>query len=163
MPLQARRMTHLLIRGLRSSLYPLAAFPVGLFSLAMALGGRRQSAAALQRRLLHTLLPASAPEPDRDRIVSFCLLNLPVNAPAFAVAGYLWLIPVLNLGYPLRPDVTAESLRQGTWGGPTLAGAWTVHAVGAVVFFVLIGVPLLSLIARLQCRAAAATLRSRPR
>ncbi|WP_253859490.1 hypothetical protein [Prauserella alba] len=40
--------------------------------------------------------------------------------------------------YPLRPDVIehlahplADALGPGTWGGPTLVGAWAVHAVVA--------------------------------
>src|SRR5690242_128003 len=103
MPLHARRMTDLLIRGLRSGLYPLVAFPVGLYALVLALVGRRQSAADVQCGLLRMALSAPVPEPGRDRIVWFTLLNLPVNVVAFAIAGYLWLIPVLNLGYPLRP------------------------------------------------------------
>jgi hypothetical protein len=163
MPQQPRRSIDLLLRGLRCALYSLAAFPIGLYTLAVALVGRRQSAADLQSRLIRTLLPAPAPTPSRDRIVSFVLLSLPVNLVAFVVAGYLWLILPVNLAYPLRPDVTEESLRHGTWGGPTLAGAWTVHAVGAVLFFVLIGLPLLSLVAWVQCRAARAVLSAHSR
>lgn len=46
---------------------------------------------------------------------------------------------------------TAESVRR-SWGGPSLAGAWAVHAVGAVGFFVLVGVPLLWGLAWIQVR-----------
>lgn len=42
--------------------------------------------------------------------------------------------------YPLRPDVigaaghplTADPLLRGAWGGPTLVGAWFVHAMSAL-------------------------------
>jgi hypothetical protein len=37
-----------------------------------------------------------------------------------------------NLAYPLRPG-TMDSY-QHSWGGPSLAGAWAVHAAGGVVF-----------------------------
>ena len=158
MPRQARRTLSLLSRGLRSALYPLAALPVGLYVLALALMGRRQRAADLQVALLRALRPPPVPEPNPSRIVFCCVASLPLNVLAFAVAGYLWLILPINLGYPLRPDVTEESLKHGTWGGPTLAGAWSVHAIGAVGFFVLIALPLLSALGWLQSRIARAVL-----
>lgn len=42
--------------------------------------------------------------------------------------------------YPLRPDaigalghpLTADPLLRGAWGGPTLVGAWFVHAMAAL-------------------------------
>jgi hypothetical protein len=42
--------------------------------------------------------------------------------------------------------------RVGTdaWGGPTLAGAWAVPAIGAVLVFVLVGLPILTGLAWLQ-------------
>ena len=47
----------------------------------------------------------------------------------------MWSLVPANLAYPLRPG-TMDSY-QSSWGGPTLAGAWAVHAAGGVaVLFV---------------------------
>jgi len=46
-----------------------------------------------------------------------------------ALSGYFLLGIVLNLAYPLRPDVALTD-----WGGPTLLGRWSVHAAGGVLF-----------------------------
>jgi hypothetical protein len=135
-----------------------AALPIGIYALVVAATGRRiQATRALVDPLPSLLLPAVS-HPVERRSLRFALLSLPVNAVAFVLAGYVWLIPVVNLGYPLRPDVSTESLRHGTWGGPTLAGAWAVHAVGAVLIFVLIGLPLLNALAWSQARFARAVL-----
>jgi hypothetical protein len=56
---------------------------------------------------------------------------------SFVVAAYLLLGVLLNLAYPLRPDVAMTD-----WGGPTLLGRWAVHASGGVLF-ALVGVWLL--------------------
>jgi hypothetical protein len=72
---------------------------------------------------------------------------------AFPLGVYVWAIPIVTIAYPLRPDTNPESL-QHSWGGPGLAGAWSVHAIGAILIFLLIGAPLLSLIARVQFRLA---------
>jgi hypothetical protein len=151
----------LLVRALRRAVYPLAALPLGVWALVLALAGRRARAGALEAGLIHKLLPPEDLKPVDERVLSYSLLSLPVNALAFAFACYVWLILPVNLGYPLRPDVTDESLRTGTWGGPTLAGAWGVHAVGAVLFFVLVGLPILNGVARLQGHLAQGLLGGR--
>ena len=62
-------------------------------------------------------------------------------APLGVLGLLLVLLSTLNeirvlLVYPLTDDVTV-----GTWGGPTMAGAWAVHAaLGLVVLPVLIAV-----------------------
>lgn len=63
------------------------------------------------------------------------LAVLPLDAAAVAVVGYCWLGVVLNIGFPLRTLVGlgGDNLRD-SWGGPTLVGAWAVHAVGGAVF-----------------------------
>jgi hypothetical protein len=42
--------------------------------------------------------------------------------------AYLWSLVPINLAYPLRPGTMGSY--QDSWGGPTLAGAWAVHAAG---------------------------------
>jgi hypothetical protein len=41
---------------------------------------------------------------------------------------YLFAMLPVNVLYPLRPDVSHDSLRH-SWGGPSLLGAWAVHAL----------------------------------
>ena len=146
--------------GLRRALYPLLALPTGIACLALIVVGRHEAAAALQRGLLRRLLRLQVADSTAARTVAHTLVSLPVNVVAFAVAGYVWLLPVLNLGYPLRGDTTPESL-QDAWGGPTLAGAWAVHAIGGTLIFLLVGLPILSGVAWLQGRLARAMLGAR--
>jgi hypothetical protein len=56
------------------------------------------------------------------------LLALPLNAAILAITVYGWLLVVLNLGFPLRPLVGLSADGAGSWGGPSLVGAWAVHA-----------------------------------
>jgi len=86
------------------------------------------------------------------RHLAYALVPSPRIADRF---GYPWR-PVVILGfpfavlvvfltwsgllYPLRPDAvgaighpfTADPLFDGSWGGPTLVGAWFVHAMCAL-------------------------------
>jgi hypothetical protein len=116
----------------RRALYVLVALPVGLACLLLAVCGRSAAAASVQRRLAGSLLRV----PDEDsgvgsgRVAAHALLSLPVNAVALALSLYVWVGVVYNLGYPLRPDVSPRT----DWGGPSLAGAWAVHAAGGLVF-----------------------------
>jgi hypothetical protein len=84
-----------------------------------------------------------------------------LDALAFVVAVYVWLLPPVNWAYPLRPDTQDGALRTA-WGGPTLAGAWAFHAVGATVVFLLVGVPLLNGLAWVQERFAGRPARTAP-
>ena len=118
-------------RVLRRAAYPLGALPVDLWHL--------------------TLLLLRRPLPGRPG--RLLLVRLPLDAVAFAVAAYVWVLLPVNWAYPLRPDVGDEPLRD-TWGGPTLAGAWAVHAIGATLVFLLVGVPILNGVALLQQRFA---------
>jgi hypothetical protein len=65
-------------------------------------------------------------------VVAHALLSLPLDLASLALLGYLCLGVLLNLAYPLRPG-TLDTY-QHSWGGPTLAGAWAVHAAGGLVF-----------------------------
>lgn len=57
----------------------------------------------------------------------------PVNLVVCVVTVYAWLLVPMNLGFPLRVDGSLED----SWGGPTLAGAWAVHAAGGLAFLFL--------------------------
>ena len=138
-----------MITALRRSVYPLVALPVGLWSLALALIGRWEAAWAAQRSTLRSLLAVGPPMPARRRLLAFLLVGLPVNVAAFAVAGYVWLLLPMNWAYPLRSGETETA-----WGGPTMAGAWTFHAVVGTLVFVVVGMPLLMALAWLQGRLA---------
>jgi hypothetical protein len=88
-------------------------------------------AGRLQRGLARSLLGAGIEEPARTGPLAFvhAVLSVPLNLVAAVVSGYFWTVVVINIGYPLRPDTTAESLAHA-WGGPSLAGAWAVHGFG---------------------------------
>lgn len=144
-----RRLAELLRTGLRRALYPLLALPASLVGLVLMLAGQTRATAALHRQLSRHLLDVPVPAPSRAATVAYTLVSLPANLIGSVPAGYLWAVLLLNLGYPLRPDTTAQSL-ETAWGGPTLAGAWAVHALGGLALFLLVGLPVLSAVAWLQ-------------
>ena len=134
----------------RRTLYILLALPVGLVALPAALLGGYRAAARLQRALArrYLALHSAAQEPNdtAGRVLAHALLSLPLNLGSLALTAYLWSLVPANLAYPLRPG-TMDSY-QDSWGGPSLAGAWAVHAAGGVVFlfvtpFVVKGITLL--------------------
>ena len=55
------------------------------------------------------------------------VLGLPLDLAAFVVLGYALFNSVRNLGYPLW---YLDTDYHQAWGGPTMAGVWTVHALG---------------------------------
>jgi len=129
-------------RILRQAAYPLAALPVDVGQLVLLLIRR----------------PPRATAPRPDVTTGAVLLRLPLDAVAFVIAAYVWLLLPVNWAFPLRPDVGQEPLRD-TWGGPTLAGAWAVHALGATLAFLVVGLPLLNGLAHVQQRWARRTER----
>jgi hypothetical protein len=148
------RLGRLVTVGVRRALYPLLALPAGVAGLAMTVLGMRRRAGSSQRVLLHRLLDERVGGTAAEhRVTRFLVLALPLNLGAFVPAAYLWLVLVLNIGYPLRGDTTPQSLRE-SWGGPTLAGAWALHAVGGALVFLLVGLPVLAGLAWLQGRLA---------
>jgi hypothetical protein len=126
----------------RRSLYALLALPVGVASVPLALLGGGAAAARLQRGLGHRLLALPVAAPPRragTRAAAHALLSLPLNLVAFALTGYLWLAVLANLAYPARPWFgLGDGSYQDSWGGPTLAGAWAVHAAGGLLFLFLL-------------------------
>jgi hypothetical protein len=129
--------------------YAAGALPVALVRLALATAGRRDAARQFDARFLERCF---GPGP-AERTA----LRAALSIPAFALAAYLVLLLVLNLAYPLRPDVEEEPI--DAWGGPTLAGAWAVHAVGGVVVVLLVGIPLLAVLGTTLAGIAGRTAR----
>ena len=66
------------------------------------------------------------------RVLAHAVLSLPLNLVSAVVVAYGWTLVAMNLAYPLRPGLGDGY--QDAWGGPTLAGAWAVHAAAAMVF-----------------------------
>jgi hypothetical protein len=70
------------------------------------------------------------------------MLALPLAVATTAFTAMLAGLVLINLGYPLRPILGLgghdgnvwASTYYDAWGGPTLAGAWTVHAIGVMLF-----------------------------
>lgn len=116
--------------------YTLLAPPVGVLSVPLALLGRHRAAARWQRGLARRYLALRVDEPaHRDtvgRVLAHALLRLPLDLLSLALTACLWLLVPLNLAYPLRPGTMSSY--QESWGGPTLAGAWAVHAAGGLLF-----------------------------
>ena len=129
----------------RRTLYALVALPVDLIALPLAIVGRSLAVSGYQHRLACRLLALRVGErPVRAvdaQVIGHTLLSLPLDAVAFALVAYLWTQGTLgNLAYPLELALLGERLNpvpDGTWGGPSLAGAWAVHAAaGVVILFV---------------------------
>jgi hypothetical protein len=153
-----RRWVGLVVTGLRRAVYALVALPLAVACLALVAAGRAGVAATVRLGSLRRLAGARPPTaPGRGRLVRHLLLSLPADAVAFAVAGYLWLLLPMNLLYPLRLAVYDESARD-SWGGPSLAGAWAVHAAGGVGSFVVVGLPVAAGLAWVQAWIAHRTL-----
>jgi hypothetical protein len=118
----------------RRTRYTLLAVPVGVVSVPLALLGRYREAARLQRDLARRDLGLRMDQPSRrdtaGRVLAHALLGLALNAISLALTAYLWFVVPMNLAYPLRPGLSGSY--QDSWGGPTLAGAWAVHAAGGL-------------------------------
>jgi hypothetical protein len=115
----------------RRTAYILLALPVGLVCVPLALVGG--PAGRVQRALARRLLHLDTEEPPRTGPLAFAhaVISAPLNLVACTVGCYFWTIVAINLGYPLRTDGGPAH----AWGGPTMAGAWAVHAVGGGVTF----------------------------
>jgi hypothetical protein len=117
----------------RRCAYLAAVLPAGIWGAILAMRGRPDDAIDLHAGLSHKLLdrtlfisPGSA---SPGRVALYGLATVPMNL-AFLLAGaYVWSIVPMNLAFPLRSGDLSTS-----WGGPSLAGAWAVHALGGVVF-----------------------------
>ncbi|MFH8838655.1 hypothetical protein [Streptomyces sp. NPDC017868] len=97
------------------------ALPVGLAASALTLTGQPSRAARLQARL------AGGEGWTGGRVLGRVVLGLPLDAAAFALIGYSLFNSARNFAYPLWYGDTDY---HQAWGGPTMAGVWTVHALG---------------------------------
>lgn len=111
--------------------YVVLALPVGILCIPLALVGG--PAGRIQRGLAKRLLGLETGEPARTGplALAHALISVPINVAAVTVTLYFWLIVAINLGFPLRPDNDPTQ----SWGGPTMAGAWAVHAISGGVPF----------------------------
>lgn len=86
------------------------------------------------RHLAYALLPS------RGLAARFGFSRHPAVFLAFPFAVLVVFVTWSGLLYPLRPDAIAglahpfaeDAMFAGAWGGPTLAGAWFVHAMCAL-------------------------------
>ncbi|GIM91128.1 hypothetical protein [Paractinoplanes toevensis] len=127
----------------------LTGLPLALAAVPMAPAGR--SAAAGRRQLrVAARFPGPGAGPGagsavRDigvgRVLGHSALMLVPAALAFALAAMQLFLAWSGYLYPLRPDTIAalghpftpdRQVLPGAWGGPTLAGAWAVHAAVAL-------------------------------
>lgn len=129
--------------GWRRLTYALVALPVEVAGLLLTLVGATRTA----HRVVYAaarLLPA-ATGPDREgaadpaaggpgrpqpwwKFLGRRLLAVPLAAVATVVALVLVANTLRNLGYPLQPERVTD------WGGPSLAGRWSLHAFGWLPF-----------------------------
>jgi hypothetical protein len=93
---------------------------------------------------LRSVARASGRRPGADRAVARAVLAVPIGIASSVLTAVLAFLTLINvLAYPFRPylglpgnggDIWASRYAD-SWGGPTLAGAWTVHA-GLVLLIV---------------------------
>ena len=119
--------------------YLLLSAPIAVIDLACALAGRPATAAALRARLAVALAVVSRSNTElrpasTARTVMHGLLGIALGGLSLVITAYGLSLIVLNVAYPVRGvDDLSDS-----WGGPTLAGAWAVHAAAGLVFLFLV-------------------------
>jgi hypothetical protein len=113
----------------------------GLAALPLTLAGQVRRVARLRRQRLDTApTPAASPPQGRGRVGLATAFTLPLTLVSFLVALLILYLAYFGELYPLRPDTIAylgDMFRPfpggaTSWGGPTLVGAWIVHAMIAV-------------------------------
>ncbi|CAM5644107.1 hypothetical protein [Streptomyces narbonensis] len=116
-------------RTVRTSARAFLALPVGLAAVVLTLTGQRDRAARLRNRVAHdgTRGTTATGGLAGGRVLGRAVLGLPLDAAAFALVGYALFNSVRNLGYPIW---YLDTDYHQAWGGPTMAGVWTVHALG---------------------------------
>lgn len=109
--------------------YLLAALPAALASL---------TGAPVQPSLARRLLDAEPARCGRLKTALHAAASIPLSTASLLLVGYGWSIVLLNLLYPARRFIgMGDGTLDDAWGGPTLAGAWAVHALGGLVMLVL--------------------------
>ncbi|MFC4494810.1 hypothetical protein ACFPA8_11765 [Streptomyces ovatisporus] len=140
---QTRRTPrHHLARAGRLAVRSALGFPLALAAVPMTLLGGSEPAARAQRAVLRRWGPGTLPEPygrtgaartlrhsavvALPSAVCFALVTL---SAAVVFSGYLYGFrpdaSYGSFGHPFTPDHAFDR----AWGGPTLAGAWAVHAL----------------------------------
>lgn len=148
--------------GWRPSAYALAAPVVGLAALPLLLIGR-SAGYRWQRRLAVRLLDAEIPEASGRRRffhgTAHSVSALPLQILSAALAGAFWaLFLARGVCYPLAEWGNDVS---GSWGGPTMAGAWAAHfGVGLLTGAVVL--PVVALLVAAQRRLAVRLLGGGP-
>ncbi|SCK06010.1 hypothetical protein H181DRAFT_00134 [Streptomyces sp. WMMB 714] len=161
-PVRHGRLTRAGRLAVRSAL----GFPLALAAVPMALLGSSERAASAQRTVLRRWGPGELPAPRGGTGAARTLRHsAAVALPSAACFGLVALSAVVVFSgylYGFRPDAsygafghpfTPDHAFDRAWGGPTLAGAWAVHALAAF------GIQLVCLLAagfltRLQDRAS---------
>jgi hypothetical protein len=117
----------------RRCAYLAAVVPAGIWGAVLAMRGRPNDAvrlhARLSERLLGRILFSSPGSVGPGRAALYGLASIPLNLACLLAGAYVWSIVPMNLAFPLRSGDPSTS-----WGGPSLAGAWAVHALGGLVF-----------------------------
>lgn len=134
------------------SAYTLAVLPAALASL---------TGAPVQASLAQRLLDVEPERSGRFPTSLHALLSIPLNVLSLLLVGYGWSIVVLNILYPGRRLIGMGGTLDDAWGGPTLAGAWAIHALGGLVMLALMPVILKALTAlhtRLLLRVLGGTM-----
>lgn len=121
----------------RTITYALLALPLALSPVRTRL--------RVPRLLLHEPVAARRVSPPR------CLIHSVLSAGTGAVAWFLTLLTVVALVRGLAYPVVTGDGYENSWGGPTLAGAWLVHAALALLLApAFLGI--VALLGRLQLR-----------
>ena len=156
----AGRMT----RAAWSFAYMLLGLPLSVAALMMGAVGRGHTAMCWEARLSfratgHRLRH----DPRRGGVVEHVVRTLPGAIVGAILSSFaVWLLAI-NVGFPARSGFTwwdrlhlfsVSANAADSWGGPTLAGAWAVHAAGALVIAAVLSWPLLWL-AQARARSAA--------
>jgi hypothetical protein len=118
----------------RAAIYGLLSLPVGVACLLLGLAGAHGVAARMQAGLAGCWLHRPVERPRGGyrwgRVVSLALLTAMIGLLCWLLVALAGPNTVRNvLLYPLTDGSTAAR----SWGGPTLAGAWAVHAALALV------------------------------
>ncbi len=109
----------------------------GLALFPLTVSGRVRRAAELRHRRVDTTATPTSPR-FRGNVPLATLATVLPSLVAFVSALLVVYLVWAGWLYPLRPDVIEHlahpfrSALPGAWGGPTLIGAWFVHATSAI-------------------------------
>jgi hypothetical protein len=114
----------------RSLAYDALLAPVGVLTIGDAILGDPRMAGPRWLRLANHRLAAAEEHPaGRARVFAYGLISALLGLVSLFV---MFLVVLCVLRGPFWGFVEHGPVESGTWGGPTRAGAWTVHALIAV-------------------------------